>query len=93
MAAELLLEKVHDASGSVITANSMRLRTLPDGPERDVAREDVKRDIERYVHVPLETRARCVADYTADANDVGMHVCGACGLRDPKDRSGRAHAT
>ena len=34
VAAELLLEKVHDASGSVITANSMRLRTLPDGPER-----------------------------------------------------------
>ena len=39
VAADLLLEKVHDASGSVITANSMRLRTLPDGPERDVARK------------------------------------------------------
>ena len=51
-----------------------------------IVRMSIKDDIERYVHVPLETRARCVAGYTADANDVGMHVCGACGLRDPTDR-------
>ena len=63
VAASMLLERVHDASGSVITANSMRLPTLLDGPARQVAREDVKRDIARYVHVPLETKASCVSDY------------------------------
>ena len=85
-AAGALLERVHDASGSVITANSMRLRTLADGPDREVARQDVKRDIARYVHVLLATRASCVSDYVAATEIEEQHVCGACGLRDPSDR-------
>jgi hypothetical protein len=84
LAADTLLERTLDASGSVITANSMRLRTLPAGPAREKAREDVKADIARYVHVDQETLAGCVSDYTA-ATAVGMRVCGACGLRDPMD--------
>ena len=86
VAASMLLERVHDASGSVITANSMRLRTLPDGPAREVARGDVKHDIARYVHVPIETKASCVSDYV-DATEIKeQSICAACGLRDPADR-------
>ena len=51
------LEWVHDASGSAITANSRRLRTLPPGDARDQAKSDVAADIDRFVNVDLESRA------------------------------------
>ena len=43
-------------------ANSRRLRTVPNGPEREKARRDVAADIERYVEVPVQAKAKCVAD-------------------------------
>ena len=78
-----ILEAVHDASGSTITANSRRLRTLPPGKAREQARDDVAADIARYVDVPLEVQADCVRSY-AQAAAIQMKVCGSCGLRDPK---------
>jgi len=50
------LEWVHDASGSAITANSRRLRTLPPGDARDQAKSDVA-VLDRFVNVDLESRA------------------------------------
>ena len=76
------LEWVHDASGSVITANSRRLRTLPPGDARDVARRDVAADIDRFVDFDVAAKAECVRDYRAH-EEPEMKVCGACGLRDP----------
>ena len=75
-------EALHDASGSTITANSRRLRTLPEGPERDVAKRDVEDDIARYVEVPIETKAKCVTDYGArERRAINLHcVCGGCGV-------------
>ena len=47
---------------------------------------DTEADIQRYVAVSLETQAECVANYAAFAAKADqMHVCGACGLRDPQD--------
>jgi hypothetical protein len=89
---DTVLEAVHDASGSTITANSRRLRTLEDGPAREEARADVAADIARYVHVPRETQAACVAAYAARAAPQ-MHVCGSCGLRDPLDTYGEVDLT
>ena len=73
-------EALHDAPGSTITANSRRLRTLPEGPERDVAKRDVENDIARYVEVPLETKAKCVADY-ATRERRGQQKCSVCKTR------------
>jgi hypothetical protein len=84
------LEEIHAASGASITANSMRLGTLPDGPDREVAKRDVAADIQRYAHVGLEDKLRCVVDFQAHAN-VTMRVCGACGLRDPSDACAHEH--
>ena len=82
-----LLARPHSASGSLITANSMRLRTLPKGAARDVARRDTLGDIHKYAGFPVEAKAACVVDYEARA-DVEMRVCAACGLRDPFDECG-----
>jgi hypothetical protein len=82
---ESLLLRVHDSSGSVITANSRRLRTLRDHPAAMAqCRLDVMEDIRKYAHVSLETKARCVKCFAQRA-DVLMRVCGACGIRDPFD--------
>ena len=82
---ERMLLDVLDSSGSLITANSQRLRTLDDGPAKEIARDDVSLDISRYVEVSLEDKADCTRDYAADALPE-MQVCGACGLRDPTMR-------
>ena len=86
-AVDKTLEWLHDASGSTITANSRRLRTLGDGDERARARRDVAADIGRYAEVPLETKAACVRDYAA-RDAPAMRVCGGCGLRDPREAYG-----
>ena len=82
---EKLLLRVHKSSGSTITANSRRMRTLAHDEEA-LAQccTDVKKDIETYAHVSVETKARCV-DAFAKRADVRMHVCGACGIRDLSD--------
>ena len=83
---ETLLLRVHDSSGSVITANSRRLRTLRNNPDAlAICERDVEIDIAKYAHVSVETKARCVNAYAQTA-DVKMFVCGACGLRDPFDK-------
>jgi hypothetical protein len=82
---EQLLARVHDSSGSTITANSRRMRTLPkDSDEFEEARRDTKADILNFGHVSIETKAECV-DRFAEMAAVPMHVCGACGVRDPFD--------
>ena len=83
--AKKMLLDVLDSSGSLITANSQRLRTLHDGQAKEIARHDVSLDISRYVEVSLEDKADCTRDYAADALPE-MQVCGACGLRDPTMR-------
>ena len=86
---ETLLLRVHDSSGSVITANSRRLRTLRNHSNALAqCRRDVENDIAKYAHVSVETKARCVDAY-AERADVKMSVCGACGLRDPFDKCGK----
>ena len=83
---ETLLLRVHDSSGSVVTANSRRLRTLRNNPAALAQCQcDVEKDIAKYAHVSIETKARCVDAY-AETADVKMFVCGACGLRDPFDK-------
>jgi hypothetical protein len=82
---EELLARVHDASGSTLSANSRRLRTLRNNPDALAqCRSDVKKDIEKFVHVSVEAKAKCVHRF-AERADVVMHVCGACGIRDPFD--------
>jgi hypothetical protein len=82
---ETLLVRVHDSSGSVITANSRRLRTLRHDPSALAqCRSDVEDDITMYTHVSVGTKARCV-DRFAERAEVQMRVCGACGIRDPFD--------
>jgi hypothetical protein len=80
---EQLLARTHDSSGSTFTANSRRLRTLH-GNAAALAecRRDVKTDILKYSHVSIETKAECV-DRFAEMEAMPMHVCGACGVRDP----------
>ena len=86
---EKLLVRVHDSSGSVITANSRRLRTLRNNPRAlEQCRMDVKDDITKYAHVSIENKARCVDRFAATA-DLQMRVCGACGIRDPFDTCDR----
>ena len=82
----MILESAHAGSGSAITANSRRLRTLlPNSAAFAVAKDDVKADIARYASVSFEDRARCSDDYRARMN-VEMRVCACCGLRDPSDQ-------
>jgi hypothetical protein len=82
---ESLLLRVHDSSGSVITANSRRLRTLRNhAANLEQCRRDVLEDIRKYANVSVETKARCVQRFAQRAN-VDMRVCGACGIRDPFD--------
>ena len=78
-----ILLRVHQASGSIMVANSRRLaHLLDDGSNRQVAIGKVKKDIARYVHVTLEDKARCLHDY-AKTDLPKMKVCGSCGLRCP----------
>ena len=85
---EKLLERVHASSGSLITANSRRMRTLrTDAAALAQCRSDVEKDIKNYGHVSIETKAMCVNDYAKQA-EVQMSVCGACGIRDPFDTYG-----
>ncbi len=49
---EKILLRVHDFSGSVITANSRRLRTLRNDPDAlEQCRIDVKEGIIKFAHV------------------------------------------
>ena len=58
---EKLLERVHSSSGSLITANSRRLRTLRnDADALAQCQSDVEKDIKKYGHVSIETKAMCV---------------------------------
>ena len=82
--ADAMLEHLHSCSGSLITANSRRLRTLPRGtPEHERAKADTAVDIEANAHVPIEVKAECAIAYDQHSR-VKMCVCGACGLRDPE---------
>ena len=46
----------------------------------------VAADIERYAEVPVDTKAKCVADYVDRLTEGMTHdVCGGCGLRDPSE--------
>ncbi len=85
MPIESLLLRVHDSSGSTITANSRRLRNLRNNATAMAqCRRDVMEDVRKYAHVTIATKAKCVYNYAKRA-DVVMRVCGACGIRDPFD--------
>ena len=85
VAIESLLVRVHDSSGSVLTANSRRLRTLRNHAEALAqCRRDVMEDIKKYASVSLLTKAKCVHRF-AQRDAIIMRVCGSCGIRDPFD--------
>ena len=77
-----ILLRLHNAAGSLMVANSLRLAHLPPGPARQVCIADCGEDLARNVHVTLMDNARCVRDY-AEHDLPTMRVCGACGLRCP----------
>ena len=84
---DMLLDELHQSSGSTITMNSRRLRHLEKilPAEYKIAVQDVEKDIETYVKVDRKTMGSCVRNYVTQSK-VTMNVCGACGLRDPEAR-------
>ena len=60
---EKQIERLHEASGASILENASGLPHMAEGEEKDKLRDLIEADIERYVHVPLEAKARCVRDY------------------------------
>ena len=60
---EKQIERLHEASGASILENASGLPHMAEGEEKEKLRDLIEADIERYVHVPLEAKARCVRDY------------------------------
>jgi hypothetical protein len=91
-----LLNLAYECSASRITANSRRLRTLPKhSPAYDVAVADTAADIAFYGNVSPMSKANNMNGYKNGREVHGkiyvpgveihcMHVCGACGVRDPE---------
>ena len=93
--AESSLYKLHASTGARLRANSRRVRTLPlAGYDESsdaylTAKQDASEDIENFAHVTVEDGANAVRAFLdCETEAADMHVCGACGLRDP--RSGLA---
>ena len=57
------IEALHDCSGASMHELASLIQHMRDGPEKEQLRDLIEADIERYVHVPLEAKARCVRDY------------------------------
>ena len=80
------IEALHDCSGASMHELASLIQHMRDGPEKEQLRNLIEADIERYVHVPLEAKARCVRDYVKhEQAAANMKVCAACGLRDPTE--------
>eukprot|EP00966_Prymnesium_polylepis_P241661 5588376-Prymnesium_polylepis.1 len=81
---------MHGCSGSGITANSRRLVSLErthgvQSDEYQIAKADTPADIDRFGHVAVEDKARCVSAYVETQRALDdMKVCACCGLRDPE---------
>jgi len=60
---EKQIERLHEASGASILENASGLPHMAEGEEKEKLCDLIEADIERYVHVPLEAKARCVRDY------------------------------
>ena len=85
------IEALHDCSGASMHELASLIQHMRDGPEKEQLRDLIEADIERYVHVPLEAKARCVRDYVKrEQAAANMKVCAACGLRDPTESYTRA---
>ena len=84
--ADRLLERLHRCSGAPITASSMRVAHLDRGTDAyEQAVEDTLDDIGKYAHVSLLEGAECVRAFQEREDALGeMHVCAACGVRDPE---------
>ena len=80
------IEALHDCSGASMHELASLIQHMREGPEKEQLRDLIEADIERYVHVPLEAKARCVRDYVKrEQAAANMKVCAACGLRDPTE--------
>ncbi len=51
-------------------------------------RSNMGKDIKKYGHVSIETKATCVDNY-AETAEIQMPVSGTCGIRDPFDTYGK----
>ena len=85
---QLRFDMYRSVGSGVMRANSRRLRTLPEG-SADYAEcaKDVAQDIANLCHVDIEDWARMMIDFVErEERAAELHVCGACGVRDPEIR-------
>jgi hypothetical protein len=77
-------ENLYAASTAVILAHATRLASLVEGtPAYAQCIELIKKNIEDFAMTTPEDAARIATNYTEAERLAVMHVCGACGVRDP----------
>ena len=84
-----MLHTLYAASASRLTSNSRRLRHLPLGTdhsaeERAAVIADIEQDIKESAFVNRRDFCEMLGGYADQTSaDDPLHVCGACGVRDP----------
>jgi hypothetical protein len=77
-------KNLYAALPAVIPAHAMRLASLVEGtPAYAQCIELIRKDIKNFAMTTPEDAARIATNYTEAERIAVMHVCGACGVRDP----------